>query len=273
MAAQTGQYYVRPMRASDLPEVSDVAARSFLTFWVYNRLFSHKIHEAHVWPDYRVFWLHSLKLVYYRRGGYGWVACRLVPTDSGSKEQIVGATLWIRHGTSVTAKAWQESHATWWDEAERRLNWLTFEVFQRIGNYGNAFDRQLNHSFEELCEGCIHRWDDLMPERWHLTMIMVDPDHQGKGLATQLLSWGLKHSTLEGVPCTLFSSQEAFNVYKKRGFFAIDWPNRDRVVDPDPRLVPWMVFEPDALRPELQSMRSYAQEGPEDSGKDQKDPR
>ncbi|OQD89045.1 hypothetical protein PENANT_c003G03746 [Penicillium antarcticum] len=51
-----------------------------------------------------------------------------------------------------------------------------------------------------------------------LDMLAVHPSHQGRGLASKLLKWGLARADDEGVEVYLSSSPEGKPVYEKYGF-------------------------------------------------------
>ncbi|OGE50869.1 hypothetical protein PENARI_c015G00751 [Penicillium arizonense] len=56
----------------------------------------------------------------------------------------------------------------------------------------------------------------------HLDMLAVHPSHQGRGLASKLLKWGLARADEEGVEVYLSSSPEGKPVYEKYGFRALE---------------------------------------------------
>ncbi|KAJ5306883.1 Acyl-CoA N-acyltransferase [Penicillium antarcticum] len=53
---------------------------------------------------------------------------------------------------------------------------------------------------------------------YYLDMLAVHPSHQGRGLASKLLKWGLARADDEGVEVYLSSSPEGKPVYEKYGF-------------------------------------------------------
>jgi len=65
---------------------------------------------------------------------------------------------------------------------------------------------------------------EIMGDRphWLLHLIMVLPEHQGKGLSTQLMNWGLKRAREDGLPIYLDATPRAKAVYERFGFKVVD---------------------------------------------------
>ncbi|KAJ6084915.1 hypothetical protein N7499_004544 [Penicillium canescens] len=80
----------------------------------------------------------------------------------------------------------------------------------------------------ELCDRFFSGMEELhgkwMGDRPHyyLDMLAVHPSHQGRGLASKLLKWGLAHADEEGVEVYLSSSPEGKPVYEKYGFQGLE---------------------------------------------------
>jgi GNAT superfamily N-acetyltransferase len=53
-------------------------------------------------------------------------------------------------------------------------------------------------------------------------MLGVHPSHQGRGLASKLLKWGLTRADAEGVETYLSASPEGKPMYEKYGFRSLD---------------------------------------------------
>lgn len=58
----------------------------------------------------------------------------------------------------------------------------------------------------------------------HLTLVVVDPTYQGKGVGRALIEWGTSHADASGppMPCYLESSEAAIKVYEKLGFESVE---------------------------------------------------
>jgi GNAT superfamily N-acetyltransferase len=54
-------------------------------------------------------------------------------------------------------------------------------------------------------------------------MMCVLPSHQGKGLGTRLLEWGLEKATEEGMGVYLTATEKGRELYLKHGFEVIEY--------------------------------------------------
>ena len=59
---------------------------------------------------------------------------------------------------------------------------------------------------------------ESMPDRWHLVLTAVHPNHQRQGIAKALLEWRFTHATKERVPIALEATEKGRKVYEKYGF-------------------------------------------------------
>ena len=53
---------------------------------------------------------------------------------------------------------------------------------------------------------------------WFLASMAVHPDHQGRGIASQLVSHGLKLVDADGAECYLEATPSGRRVYERAGF-------------------------------------------------------
>ncbi|KGO66541.1 Acyl-CoA N-acyltransferase [Penicillium italicum] len=83
-------------------------------------------------------------------------------------------------------------------------------------------------SNKELCDhffyGMEARHEKWMGERPHyyLDMLGVHSSHQGKGLGSKLLKWGIKRADAEGMEIYLSASPAGRPLYQKYGFREVD---------------------------------------------------
>ena len=244
------------MCASDLPHVADTYAKTFAEDEMFKSIWSYRLSDPSVYSSYRDWWLLSTKNAFYDAGANAWVACKR--GRSSTEEHIVGAVFWMRRGKSATARSYQQSKQGIYYALERKLVDWESTVLHLTGSYGSAFNRELSDTFDAMAEQCKNKWGEKMPERWHLLMIGVDPQHQRKGLATRLISWGLDRARDEGVQATLLASPQGRALYERQGFFILDWPSDENVIFKEGQNSPYMVFEPPALDLHLNSVRAYA---------------
>jgi ribosomal protein S18 acetylase RimI-like enzyme len=55
-----------------------------------------------------------------------------------------------------------------------------------------------------------------------LRSLAVDPAFSGRGIATQLVKWGIDKAKEDKVPAFLESSPAAIGVYKRQGFVVLE---------------------------------------------------
>lgn len=261
------EYFTRPMQITDLPDTADVAARAFAP--VFGDCWSYRLDDPQVFSSFRIWWLNSLRNDIHRIGKHCWVLCKRLdlensnvspptePRHERQTEQIVGAAIWTRRGSSKTAQAWGQVNTSFYDVVERTSSSLEHQVTVISGGYGTAYDRYMNDTYDQVCGESVVKWNSRIPEAWHLLQMMVDPAHQGKNLASRLLSLGVKCAEDEGVPVTLFASDLGRPFYERRGFFVLDWPNSEKALGPNQQLLPFMGWEPARLNPALPSIREY----------------
>ncbi|KAL9052208.1 MAG: hypothetical protein Q9162_005533 [Coniocarpon cinnabarinum] len=260
------EFYTRPMTASDLPDLATLFSDAFIDDTCITGAWSGSLANPEVYPRWRAWNLHLMKVLYHRRGAYGWaVYCRRRhldrentashPHTSANNDKMVAATLWIRHGNSKTAQAWQQSHSDWFSALERQLLRVEGEVLPFLGEYGPTYDRAIDNKFEHIVVASIDKWQPLINERWQLSVIAVDQAYRGRGLAKDLLEWGLKHAKDEHVPVTLFATPLGRKLYERLGFEVAEWPNMARGFHEDPEALPFMMWTHESSQRKRESDR------------------
>ncbi|KAK5166502.1 uncharacterized protein LTR77_008045 [Saxophila tyrrhenica] len=79
-----------------------------------------------------------------------------------------------------------------------------------------------------LCEETFGAWArrrrELMGDRghWYLEIVATSPTHQGKGVGSKLMRWGLERADAQGMEAYLEASPEAVPLYEKLGFREAD---------------------------------------------------
>ena len=66
-------------------------------------------------------------------------------------------------------------------------------------------------------------------EYWYLKLLVIDPNHQRKGLGTKLLKWGVEQASKERQDAYLESSPMGKGAYLKAGFRIL---GMDRLEEP-----------------------------------------
>ncbi|KAJ5708547.1 hypothetical protein N7488_008348 [Penicillium malachiteum] len=92
---------------------------------------------------------------------------------------------------------------------------------EEVREWPISSDKGLCELFFGTMEDHHHR---LMGDRPHyyLEMLGVHPSHQGRGLASKLLKWGLARADEESVEVYLSSSPDGKPLYLKNGFQSLD---------------------------------------------------
>ena len=129
----------------------------------------------------------------------------------------------LRYGRVFTTSSQLEGIAVWvpsdnlsssfWRTLISGAMWSGLRMGFRAGRWMDELDKYV---------GAKHR--KLVPSKhWYLLILGVDPQHQGKGHASQLLNGMFKDTDEEGVPCYLETEGENnVSMYKHFGFKVVD---------------------------------------------------
>jgi GNAT superfamily N-acetyltransferase len=150
---------------------------------------------VYVFPDdntrlQRLPWLMGIGI------GYG---CRF-GSVSTTTDPMLGHAVWLPPGgTSMSDEGMDE---VGFGEAPARMG------EDALGRFG---------AFIELVSGHHER---LVPvPHWYLLILGVEPEYQGKGIGTSLITPGLARADAEGLPCYLETSKERnLPFYQRHGF-------------------------------------------------------
>jgi len=107
---------------------------------------------------------------------------------------------------------------SWFEKFE--LSLLKLEA-----RYSKFFDKGLDKQrYKQLLQvDEFSFYDDLEKTGYlHLGLLAVSPQHQRKGIATELVKWGFEYAEREQMPCTLEGSVMGRPLYEKLGFKTIE---------------------------------------------------
>jgi len=136
-------------------------------------------------------------LAYYSRA-YAYASC-FAGGVYGTPDPVAGVAVWGVPGSPVTP--------------EHRNRGGLDGLPESFGTGGYQRYKHMVEFFEAL----IRR--DVPTPHWYLSILGVDPDHQGKGLGGALLQPALAKADQEGVPCYLETLEEKnLAFYGRHGF-------------------------------------------------------
>ena len=91
--------------------------------------------------------------------------------------------------------------------------WPAMKMGMEAGRKMQEFDKYIERKHREL----------VPDKHWYLLLLGVNPEHQGKGYASQLLNGMLSEIDKEGLPCYLETEGERnISIYQHFGFKVID---------------------------------------------------
>lgn len=211
----TSPTYTRPIHASDVSELADVAADCFKEDEIF----------VATWPlrygyydMYRRSWLRSFRSWLVRRGIHGFVI-RHVETN-----EVVGAAIWRRQGpeSSAVARGWMERNSDISSAIERTLRGWEERYINVLRLESPAADVPFIFRWESACGELAKKWENVLPDKWHLHLMMVSEKYRRQGFGSKLMKWGVNQAKDERVPLTLFASHDGVHLYEKHGLRSLD---------------------------------------------------
>ncbi|KAH7103188.1 acyl-CoA N-acyltransferase [Auriculariales sp. MPI-PUGE-AT-0066] len=181
MSTTTTTYTIRPASLDDVPTMSDIAARAFLTD----------------------------RNTMMRDDGRGWSYVAVTPEG-----EIVGWVAWGKAGykppADPSAPLEQPQSDAHWDAKEEEAR-NGPDKLGRLGaitstNFGRWMDQKL---IPKPGSGrrCIF-----------VTSIVVAPEHEGRGVGSMLVKSGVEHADEDKVNIWVHASEQAHHLFKKNGF-------------------------------------------------------
>lgn len=207
--------YTRPIQPSDISDLADLAAdvfgedELFAVMWPLRQRYYHSFRRS---------WLRQIKTMLGRQGAYGFII-RSLDTD-----EVIGAAIWRRLGpeTSPIVRGWRERNSGFGSILDRQLRGWEDWYVDTLRLESCAMNRPRFDRWQKGCNALREKWEESLPDRWHLHLIMVAGKYQGKGYGGKLLQWGKEHARDERVPITLFASEKGQRLYGKHGFEVVD---------------------------------------------------
>ncbi|MCJ1353714.1 MAG: hypothetical protein MMC33_003701 [Icmadophila ericetorum] len=209
------------------------------------------------WLSYRQYCMRFLKMKLLESGTICWV----IETDvgdlldssedsheaeqtqtSGEGGEVVGFSIWTRHGTSPVARNWQKVGDGWERYLESCLLLLSLSYYNSVSPIPNDAHRQnLNTLFSSFGASPD---PSIVSDYWVVDALYISPTFQRRGLGTRLLKWGLEQADEEGIPVLVDSSPEGRWIYERAGFRKIKKWEVEGWFDPGDRGMWRLLWEP-----------------------------
>ncbi|KAF2266266.1 acyl-CoA N-acyltransferase [Lojkania enalia] len=201
---------IRPARWADLPVVAKLCAAAFYE----DELFGPLMHpqRADYYEDYECFFTRRMRENWWDWTHVWWVAT----VQENGEEVVVGVAEWELMG-SVADKhklASLDPRRTIMPAAKTLNQLSTMVQPNRAANP----DPVLRNPFPAAHHFFEHHWNGLRANSVYLDLLAIDPKYQGRGIAKELVQWGLDKAREEGVCASVVSSKPGYNFYRKMGF-------------------------------------------------------
>ncbi|OAQ65192.1 acetyltransferase, GNAT family [Pochonia chlamydosporia 170] len=163
---------------------------------VYMSAFTHEIFSRQVFPRLsgtgRAYWSEAFSEELQEPD-----ATFLVATDpaSSTPDKIVGYVKWVRPDAAA-------------------------QDYSEDGYPEDGLPEVASEFYKKLFEG--HKRNMGETRHWYLDMMAVEKDSMGKGLARQMMEWGLQKAREDGVVCFVEATADARPFYEHFGFREID---------------------------------------------------
>ncbi|KAF2181603.1 acyl-CoA N-acyltransferase [Zopfia rhizophila CBS 207.26] len=197
---------VRPACYSDMPAMAAVAARAFHD----DELFGTLMHpfRAQYPDDYEAFFLRRMRENWWDWSHVWWVAT--------IDDEVVGIAEWEMKG-----RVKKRIDLAAWDL--RRVMMPTVKVIHALSlrirpSPAANPDPRLRDPFPAAHRFFEHHWTGSRADTVYLELLAVDPRFQGRGLAKELVQWGLDYAKEEGVCASVIASESGYEFYKRMGY-------------------------------------------------------
>lgn len=242
-SAASEQYLTRPGRLSDIPMLAEQSTRAYWMSPINQFIAPH----AQEYPDdmTRMFAQPLRRRMFMSNGLF------LVAYKASDPDTVVGYGQFVRFGNDTGAREFVSSkglmHRLWMCI----LSWY-FWMYDKIDLFiwrPRAFD---NDALSQL--GAWGQKDNVkywksFPERsnrWHAASLVIDPDHQGKGVGKMLMAGPMKRAQQERVIMSLGASPHGEFLYRKLGFELLgDFSVRPDTEGPDDKGGGHMIWYPE----------------------------
>ncbi|KFY43565.1 hypothetical protein V494_01917 [Pseudogymnoascus sp. VKM F-4513 (FW-928)] len=138
--------------------------------------------------------------------------------------KVVALAVWERQGASSAAGS-----SSWGDYLNyKKIMYNVVSYSSQASSYlwpNRAADPTKASVLQDSFPFFSHHWSGSRQQNWYLAMLATHPDFQGKGIAKELVKWGIDEAEKENVCASLISSHGNEAFYAKSGFVEVGRAN------------------------------------------------
>ncbi|OCK80860.1 acyl-CoA N-acyltransferase [Lepidopterella palustris CBS 459.81] len=203
---------IRPATWADLSAISSLCAGSFQD----DELFGEMMHPLRKeYPvDFEQYFVRRNRVNWWDYTHVWYVATTTDIVDGKEQEVVAGIAEWELQGTVSTKLAW-------WDPRNSLkptmslLNRLSLFCFPNRAANPDPLKRDPFYASFPFFH---HHWQGERANSVYLDLLAVHPKYQGRGLAKELVQWGLDKADAAGVCASVIASESGYGLYKRMGF-------------------------------------------------------
>ncbi|KAF2004739.1 acyl-CoA N-acyltransferase [Amniculicola lignicola CBS 123094] len=199
---------IRPATRSDLSHIFTLCSAAFFDEDLFGRVLHP--HRQQYPEDVVLFWHGFVRDLWFNQRCRFWVSYE----KGDGEEKVVGVGVWKRQG-----EGGKGMDLVSWDI--RRILPPLSSLYTALTHYlhpSRALAPQHLSILTRSYPFIAHHWDGPRSEDWHLALLAVHPDHQGRGLGRELVAWGIEQADKERLQASVLSSEGKEEFYLKCGF-------------------------------------------------------
>ncbi|KAF2463519.1 uncharacterized protein BDR25DRAFT_347167 [Lindgomyces ingoldianus] len=201
---------IRPAKWTDLSTIATLCATAFYDDELFGTLM-HPLRDQ-FFSDYKASFTRRIRENWWDWSHVWWVATVL----EADHEVVAGVAEWEFKGTmadTVCLKQWDPRRAIM--PTVKAMHCLHTTI--RPNRAANP-DPILRNPFPSAHPFFEHHWKGTRANSVYLELLAVDPKYQGRGLAKELVQWGLDTARENHVCASVISSISGHNLYLRMGF-------------------------------------------------------
>jgi len=165
--------------------------------------------------QFRIEWIKKRLIT---KGAWSIVAVDEEINDENGVMKVLGYAAWYEPDTSAVGNnqpGLDEEDKGWVDDNEGGLRGDGVK-------HPRCMDFKAHRQIRKLLEESkLTVLGEPAKPAWYLGSLAVDPDFAGRGIATQLVQWGIDKAEEDNIPAFLESTPAAVSLYKRLGFAVV----------------------------------------------------